>query len=461
MKLSLADLERLTAGSLVQRIESPSPIDPGNIVVDSREAKEGGVFFALKGETRDGHDYIAHAASKGAVAAVVERELDVEINQIVVEDTLKALVGVGAWVRDVVDPITVGITGSVGKTTTKDFLASITSRLRPTVAARRSFNTEVTVPLTLLRLTERTEILITELGTRGPGQIAELCAYVRPQVGVVTNVDVSHMEMFHSIEAIAEEKGALIEALPEGGTAVLNADDPRVSAMASKSKAEVLTFGTSPAAWLRGERISFDERGRASFRMVRDAVGTWVSLPVSGNHQVINALAASSAALALGFSLEECSAGLAKAEASPWRMQVKEAGGVIFVNDAYNAGPKSVAAALETTSKMVGPGRRLIAVLGHMAELGVIERDEHLRVGGIAASLAQVLITVGSGASAIAEGARAAGMTAVHEVETGEQVSGLLDDLARGDLVLVKASRVVGLERLVDEEIRKMQERVG
>jgi UDP-N-acetylmuramoyl-tripeptide--D-alanyl-D-alanine ligase len=461
MKLSPADLERITSGTLIQRTEWSSHIDPGKIVVDSSEAQEGSVFFALKGEIGDGHDYVVDAASMGAVAAVVERELDGEINQVVVEDTLKALVAVGAWVRDVVDPVTVGVTGSVGKTTTKDFLASITSRLRPTVAARRSFNTEVTVPLTLLRLTERTEILITELGTRGPGQIAELCAYVRPQVGVVTNVDVSHMEMFHSIEAIAQEKGELIEALPEGGTAVLNADDPRVSAMASKSNAEVLTYGTSPAAWLRGERISFDERGRASFRMVRDAVGTWVSLPVSGHHQVINALAASAAALALGFSLDECSAGLAKAEASPWRMQVREAGGVIFVNDAYNAGPKSVASALETTSQMVAPGRRLITVLGHMAELGDIDRDEHLRVGGMAASFAQVLITVGSEASATAEGARAAGMAAVHEVETGEGVLGLLDDLAPGDVVLVKASRVVGLERLVDEVIRKKEERVG
>jgi UDP-N-acetylmuramoyl-tripeptide--D-alanyl-D-alanine ligase len=461
MKLSLNDLARITSGDLVQKSDDTPEFEPGGVVVDSREAQRRSVFFALKGESSDGHDYIVDAASRGAATAVVNREVETDIDLIVVDDTLQALVALASWVRDVVDPITVGITGSVGKTTTKDFLASITSPLRSTVAAQRSFNTEVTVPLTLLRLRDRTEILITELGTRGPGQIAELCSFVRPQVGVVTNVDVSHMEKFHSIDAIAEEKAALIDALPEGGTAVLNADDERVSAMASQSKAEVLTFGTSANAWLRGEGISFDERGRASFRMIHDARGAWVSLSVSGHHQVINALAASAAAVALGFSLDECSAGLGKADASPWRMHVREARGVIFVNDAYNAGPKSVTSALETTSQMVEPGHRLIAVLGHMAELGPIEEAEHVRIGALVRTMADELITVGSGAKAIAEGARTAGMSDVHEVESGQQVLDLLDDLKAGDVVLVKASRVVGLERLVDEAIENRAERVG
>jgi UDP-N-acetylmuramoyl-tripeptide--D-alanyl-D-alanine ligase len=194
--------------------------------------------------------------------------------------------------------------------------------------------------------------------------------------------------------------------------------------------------------------------------MVHDARGAWVSLPVSGVHQVTNALAASAAGLSMGFSLDECSVGLEKSQVSPYRMQIEEAGGVIFVNDAYNASPQSVASAIETSSRIVTPGSRLVLVMGQMAELGPIERAEHLRVGTLAASVAQRLITVGPEAAGIAEGARAAGMTDVHEVLDERDAIALLDDLRSGDVVLVKASRVVGLESLVGRAIAAREERV-
>jgi UDP-N-acetylmuramoyl-tripeptide--D-alanyl-D-alanine ligase len=453
MKLSAPDLARITSGSLHPE-STTFEVETSDVVIDSRLCSQGSLFVALEGEVLDGHDFLPDAARRGAIAAVVERPIhDSPLDLMLVPQTLLALKDVAAWVRDVVDPLTVGITGSVGKTSTKDLLASISARSRPTVAAERSFNTETTVPLTILRMTPRTEVLICELGARGVGQIAELCEYVRPQVAVVTTIDVTHMEKFGSIEAIVEAKGEIVEAVPEGGAAVLNIDDSRVAEMAGRTKAQVVWFGTSPGADVRGEKISLDERGRPSFRLIIEGKGAWVSLPFSGKHQMMNALAAAAAAHAMGFSTQQIVDGLENATASPWRMEVSEAGGVLYVNDAYNAGPRSVAAALDTSSEMAGSDGRLIAVLGHMAELGDLETAEHSRVGTLAAEAATRLITVGKDASAIAAGARSAGMAEVFEVATADEALAYLEDLGPGDVVLIKASRVVGLEGLADQAI--------
>jgi UDP-N-acetylmuramoyl-tripeptide--D-alanyl-D-alanine ligase len=456
MKLIAGDVARITSGRIEPAASGDGSfqIETTDIFIDSRECKRGSLFIALKGEVLDGHDFLSDASRRGAVAAVVERSIaDAPLPLVVVPTTHRALVDLAAWVRDAVDPLTVGITGSVGKTSTKDLLGSITTRIRPTVVAERSYNTETTVPLTLLRLTPRTEILICELGARGVGQIAELCEFVRPQVGVVTNVDITHMEMFGSVDAIATAKGELVEALPEGGAAILNIDDLRVAEMAQRTRAEVVSFGTSPDARVRGERVTLDERGRPNFRIVIESQGSWVSLSLTGKHQMMNALAAAAAAHAMAFSVEEIIQGLEKATVSPWRMEVTEAGGVLYVNDAYNAGPKSVAAALETTKEMVRPGARLIAVLGHMAELGELEGSEHSRVGAMAAAVASRLITVGDDASPIADGARAAGLSQVIEVAEGNEALAHLTDLQPGDVVLIKASRVVGLEGLAAQAV--------
>ncbi|MGH9269527.1 MAG: UDP-N-acetylmuramoyl-tripeptide--D-alanyl-D-alanine ligase, partial [Acidimicrobiales bacterium] len=331
---------------------------------------------------------------------------------------------------------------------TKDLLASITRRKFSTVAPERSYNNDIGVPLTLLAAGASTEVVVCELGARGPGQIARLCAYVRPQVGVVTNVGVTHYEQFGSVEAIASAKAELVAALPEGGTAVLNADDPMTSAMAAKTSANVISFGTSPTAWLRAERIRLDRLGRPSFRMVRGFEGTEASLSVAGRHQVANALAASAAAMALGLSLEECRAGLEGAVVSPWRMEVREVGGVVVVNDAYNANPTSMSSALETCAQMAGENGRLVAVLGYMAELGERSTLEHEAAGALAASLADRLVVVGEAAGPIAEGARRAGLRNVVPVPDRDAALGAIGELARGDVVLVKASRIAGLDAL-------------
>lgn len=447
---SLGEIARLVGGRLATAPAHGALVT--GVVIDSRAAGPGDLFAALRGEYVDGHDFVGDAFRRGAAAALVGRAAaDAAGPEVVVSDPAAAIAALAGHNRDVVDPVVVGITGSAGKTSVKDLLASVVSRKFRTVAAERSFNNELGVPLTLLRAAAETEVVVCEMGSRGAGHIAELCEYARPQVGVVTNIGVTHYEQFGSREAIADAKSELIRALPEGGTAVLNADDPLVSKMRDVSRADVLTFGLNSTAWLRAESIRVDGLGRPTFRMVCGHEGAWVDLPVSGRHQVVNALGASAAGIGLGLSVEECRAGLETAVASPWRMEVRSARGVVFVNDAYNANPTSVASALETCAGMVSGGGRLIAVLGYMAELGDLERAEHEKVGALVAAHASRLIAVGERASPIATAARAAGMGDVRLAADPAGALAELNDLAEGDVVLVKASRVVGLERLADD----------
>lgn len=424
--------------------------------IDSRDLQPGDLFFAISGRFLNGHDFVNDALRKGAAGVVVASRVLTDGDQIVADDPSKALVRLASWVRDLVDPIVVGVTGSVGKTSTKDLLHAVASRRFLTVAAERSFNNDLGVPLTLLKIRNETEVLVSELGSRGAGHIAALCAYVRPQVGVVTNVGVTHYEQFGSREAIVAAKAELIEALPQGGTAILNADDPFVVAMAKSTPAQVLTYGIEQAASLRADSISFDRMGRPSFRMTRGRTSVWVELLMSGVHQVSNALAAATAGLALGVALEDSAEGLRRAVGSPWRMQIESVNGITFVNDAFSANPTSMTSALRTCSAMAGASGRLIAVLGQMAELGDISEQEHRQAGAITASVGHRLIVVGEKAMGIARGAFEQGMGEVIVVDDVGAVPFALGDLRAGDVVLVKGSRVAGMELVVADIKQKV-----
>ena len=449
MKARLSDIIRVSEGRTSGLLDPRAEVT--GLTVDSRRAGPGVMFAALKGKVSDGHDFIGEAIRKGAPAALCSAGDDESPDgRIVVDDVEAALARIASYNRDVVDPIVVGITGSIGKTSTKDYTSSVAERKFRTVATERSYNNEVGVPLTLLSADPGTEVLVVELAARGKGQIAELCEYVRPQVGVVTNVGITHIEVFGSQDSIARTKGELISSLPEGGVAVLNADDELAMAMKERSAAEILTFGFGHESQVRGQDVSLDSDARPSFEISHAGGRQGVQLQSPGRQQVPNALAAAAVGIALGLSLADCAAGLESAKGSPFRMEVTTQGGITFLNDAWNAGPDSVAAAIETCSAMRRPGGRLIAVLGFMAELGHLSVQEHLKAGRIAAAAADKLIVVGPRSLGIAKGAMDAGMADVVSVEDATAAVLELTDLKPGDLVLVKASRSERLEGLVD-----------
>ncbi len=449
MNLTAVEAARIIGGS-------PDGLDGGprvtGAVVDSRLIQPGDAFFALRGEFVDGHDYATEAVRRGASLVVVDRAVGVDpARQVVVDDPMAGLTALAGWVRDVMNPIVVGVTGSTGKTSVKDLLAAIVKEQMTVVASEKSYNNELGVPLTLAKTRSDTRVVVVEMGARGPGQITQLCQLARPHLGVVTNVGITHYEKFGSRAAIARAKGELVEAVPEGGAAILNADDPLVAQMSSRrgELVDVLTFGTSQGTWIRADDVRVDRLGRPSFRLVRGSLkGVWVSLEISGLHQVMNALAASAAALALGLTLEDCRKGLETARISPWRMQVREVGDSVIVNDAYNASPASVTSALQTCAGMVRSGGRLVVVLGYMAELGDLAETEHMRIGALAASLATRLVVVGKNADAIAVGADREGMDDVVRVDDAAAAVAAVGSLGKGDVLLIKGSRVAALETI-------------
>jgi UDP-N-acetylmuramoyl-tripeptide--D-alanyl-D-alanine ligase len=335
--------------------------------IDSREVSGGELFVPIVAE-RDGHDFIAAALAAGAAAYLTSRPADEGGTAIVVDDTAAAFARLGSAARDRLPDRVVGITGSVGKTSTKDLLASVLSQRWVTGASPQSFNNELGVPLTLVNAPERCEALVVEMGARGRGHIASLCEVARPTVGVVTAVAAVHTELFGTIDDVAVAKRELVEALPVSGTAVLNALDERVRAMATHCSGRVLTFG-GVRADVRADDLTLDDELRPSFTLVTPWGATAVTLSVRGAHQVANALAAAAAGLACDVPLDEVAAGLASARLSRWRMELTRApSGVLVLNDAYNANPTSVAAALESLAPL--DARRRGAVRGVMAGLG-------------------------------------------------------------------------------------------
>lgn len=441
---TLAEIARATDGRVVG---DPAIVVSGLAVVDSRRAEPGSLFAAVAGEHVDGHDYAEAAARLGAVATLATRE--VAGPHVMVTDVVEALGRLAAdrlaVLRGQADVTVVAITGSQGKTSVKDLVSHVLSAAGPTVAPEGSFNNELGVPLTVLRADADTRHLVLEMGARGIGHIAHLCRIAPPDVAAVLNVGSAHVGEFGGVEFTAQAKGEIVEALGPAGVAVLNADDPRVAAMAARTVADVVTFGRAGDVALTGP-VRLDGLGHPHFDLVVDGVSYAATVPQIGAHHAMNAAAAVAIARAAGIRPADAVAALAGAvAASPMRMQRSETpGGVVVLNDAYNANPESMAAALRTLAA-VAPGAG-VAVLGEMRELGADSVDAHRAVGRLAAELGIArVIAVGEAAAAIAEGAGAAGRSEP-DVETA--IGTLRASLRPGDVVLVKASRGARLERV-------------
>ncbi len=424
------------------------------VAVDSREAGPGVLFVALPGERADGHDFLAQAFAGGAAAALVAREVEAAGPLVVVPDTGRALLDLAADERRGLDATVIGITGSTGKTSVKDLAAAVLGARYEVVASPRSFNTEVGVPLTLLSATPTTEVVVCEMGSRGRGHITVLTDAARPSIGVVTNVGAAHLEMFGSLDVVADAKAELVQALPPDGTAVLNGDDPVVRDFAGRTSARVLRFGTAPDAEVRAEDLVLDDDARAAFTLRTPAGAERVELSVPGEHMAMNALAAAACGIAMGMSAAECAAALKGARVSDGRMEVfRTLDGLRVVNDAYNANPVSMAAALKA-ARWMARGSACVAVLGEMAELGATSEEEHERLGEIVARLGiERLVAVGEAARRIAAGAIREGVEPdrVETCDTIEDALGAVRRVAQpGDVVLVKASRRAGLERVAE-----------
>ena len=447
--LSLAQIAGIT-GAALDQVPDPQALVRGPVVIDSREAAPGALFAALPGERVDGHDFAVAAVAAGAVAVLACRPAGVPA--LIVPDVQAALAPLARAVVDRLPQLTIaGITGSSGKTTTKDLLAQVAERLGPTVAPPGSFNNELGHPLTVLRADERTRYLVLELGARGRGHIARLCAIAPPRLGAVLNVGRAHVGGYFADRAeVAQAKGELVEALPADGVAVLNADDPEVIKMASRTAARPVTFGLAGQAEVRAADVTVDADGRSSFTLITPAGTAPVRLNLRGEHNVSNALAAAALAGALGMPPAEVAAGLSAAVArSKWRMDVtRRPDGVRVINDAYNANPESMRAALTALASMAGQGRAF-AVLGQMAELGGNSTAWHEEIGAFAArSGVRGLVVVGEQATPMLAGAKSEpGWRGelLHVPDGPAAAAALAERIRPGDTVLVKASRSVGL----------------
>ena len=442
MRFTLEQIAAATGG----RLHGDGATEVDGVTQDSRGVQPGMLFVPLVAE-RDGHDFIGAAVAAGAPAYLTAREPSVPGAAAVrVDDTLEALAALGHEARRRLGSVpVVGVTGSVGKTTTKDLLAAVLGRDRRVWASTRSFNNEIGVPITLLSTPADAEAVVVEMGSRGPGHIAELCRVAQPTMGVVTTVGLAHTSELGSLAAVVSAKRELVEALPDaaaGGVAFLNAGVPEVAAMAEATKARVVTYGSGGE--VRARDLNVDDE--LTPRFVIDSPGgeVEVELGARGVHTVDNALAAAAVGIELGVSLDDVAAGLAEPILSPLRMEVmRTAGGARLLNDSYNANPLSMRAALHALAAM--PAERRIAVLGIMAELGDFEAAEHAAVGSLAARLGVEVIAVDAALYS-------SGAAAVIEAEGIDGALAALADLGRldaGCAVLVKGSRVAGLERLV------------
>jgi UDP-N-acetylmuramoyl-tripeptide--D-alanyl-D-alanine ligase len=441
--MTLDEIAKITNGRLVNA--EPSVAVTGGVEYDSRKIGPGGLFVAFEGEKVDGHEFAGTAMDAGAAAILSTR--DTGRPGVVVAEPLAALAALAGAVLERLPELTVvGLTGSSGKTTTKDYIGQLLTRIGPAIAPPGSLNNELGFPYTVLQSTESTRFLVLEMGARGIGHISYLTGIARPDVGVVLNVGAAHIGEFGSVEGTAQAKGELVEALPPGGVAVLNADDPLVAAMAARTGARVLLVGESDKSDISASEVVLDGDGCASYRLHAFGDSGDVHLKVAGRHQVANTLAAAAVALTLGLPFDDLVTALGQVGiASSRRMDVfRRPDGVTVIDDSYNANPSSTAAALHALAAMSAGGRR-VAVLGYMAELGDHEVAGHEEVGRLAAGLGvDRLIAVAEDARPVLDGAHGvegwtgAAIFAADQAAALEIVKG---DLRAGDVVLVKGSR--------------------
>jgi UDP-N-acetylmuramoyl-tripeptide--D-alanyl-D-alanine ligase len=445
------DLVRLTGGRLLARSDRPIR----RAAVDSRLVTGGEVFVALPGERTDGHAFVAEAVARGAAALIVTRPpgdpaVLGDVTVVRVADALAALGAIAAGWRRRFEPLVVGVTGSIAKTSTKEAVATVLSTRLRTLRNEGNLNNEIGLPLTLLRLGPEHEAAVLEMGMYLGGEIADLARMARPRIGVVTAVQPVHLSRIGSLDAIEAAKGELLEALPPDGRAILNADDPIVRGMGTRSAARSMSYGFADDADVGAEAVVSAGLDGMRFVLRADGVRRPVTIPTLGRLSVHNALAAAAVGRAAGLSLDEIGDGLAAGWSAPHRAELVRLGSVTLVDDTYNASPRSVIAALDLLAGL--PGRRG-AVLGEMLELGEAAEEGHRAVGEAAARTVDWLVVVGSGASGVADGALAAGMepariVRVRDAETA--LEAIPPRLRDGDVVLLKASRGIALDRVVD-----------
>jgi UDP-N-acetylmuramoyl-tripeptide--D-alanyl-D-alanine ligase len=458
---SATELAGLTGGRLLRT--SRRPIRGG--AVDSRLVEPGNLFVALPGERTDGHLFLPDAVAAGAAALVVSRQPDNgdldslgDVTVILVRDGLVALGAIAAGWRLRFDPLVVGVTGSIAKTSTKEAAAAVLGRRFRTLRSEGNQNNEIGLPLTLLRLSPEDEAAVLEMGMYVGGEIADLAAMARPRIGVVTAVQPVHLSRIGSIEAVEWAKGELVEALPADGTAVLNGDDPRVLRMADRTAARILGYGFSEAADVGADEVeSAGANGMRFMLRLPGGVRRAAATPALGRHGVHNGLAAAAVGQAAGCTPDEIVAGLAAGWSAPHRDRLVRAGRVSILDDSYNASPASVLAALDLLASL--PAARRVAVLGEMLELGEAHQAGHRDVGQAAAGVAELLVVVGEGAVALADAAVDAGLPSdrvVRVPDAGAAMETLRARLRPGDVVLVKASRGLALDVLVDSLVEEL-----
>src|SRR6266404_4384470 len=450
-KLSILQIADLAAAKISA---GPGHVFVDKVSTDSRTLKPGELFVALRGENFDGHKFVESAVQTGAAGAIVDPAWKGNVPEnfaiLRADDTLRAYQTLAANYRKSLPFRVIAITGSNGKTSVKDFTASVLARKFRVTKTEGNFNNHVGLPRTILEATSEDEVAVWEIGMNHPGEIAELSKIAAPDAAIITNIGVAHIAFLGSRETIAREKGALAEAVGPEGTVILNADDLFSKAIAARTRAKVVFAGTTGGT-VRAIEIRQSAEG-SEFTILEGAHRCRAQLPVAGLHMVQNALLAVAAGRAFGLSIEESAAGLAAAPLTKARLQIKEIGGVHFLDDSYNANPDSMKAALRTLVGLDTEGKR-IAVLGEMRELGRESERGHREVGEAAATLGvDQLITIGDAAELIAEGARTAGLDKVSSAQSTSEAAKLLSEMVEpGDLVLIKGSRAARTEEVIEQ----------